>query len=807
MSELPSGTVTFLFTDIEGSTRLLQELGEAYAEALAEHRRVLREAFERYGGAEVDTQGDAFFVAFGRASDAVAAAGEAQARLEGGSVQVRMGLHTGEPLATAEGYVGIDVHRAARIAAAGHGGQVLLSQTTVDLVEAEVRDLGEHRLKDLSAPERIFQLGERDFPRLKTLHQTNLPIQPTPLIGRERELSEIASFSRSGSRLVTLTGPGGSGKTKLALHAAAELVDDFPDGVWFVPLAPVTDPELVEPAIAQALDLRGEVESRLRSKRALLVLDNMEQLLAAAPRVGELLALAPGLRVIATSRERLALTAEQEYDVAPLPFDDGVTLFVECACRLVPTFEPDEHVPAIVRRLDGLPLALELAAAWTKLLSPAQIGERLGGSLDLLVGGARDLPERQRTLRATIEWSYDLLSEDERRTFARLAVFAGTFGLDAAEEVVGASLEALSALVDKSLLSSTGEGRFFLLETIREFAAERLAALGKDDELRERELAYLLRVLEPRAVQTREEGVRRRMLFALEQDNVRASLGWLLGQGRHGDALALLRPCTPLWMARGNAREVSRWCDAALVGGRGEPAVRAEVLAWASYAAWVSGNNERAGEVIEEALTLLRSVADPELLAFALMRAGEVYSAQDPVRARALFEASLESAPAGSERRISTLHNYGEFELLAGNVERAAVLLEESLVAARAGTSTADEPLSLSGLGDAALLTGDASSAAARYREALIVSREFGAPVSFPFCLSGLAATAAIAGDTGRASILWGAAQGLEERYGPILPQERPRHEQFLHSLDAALVECGRALTEDEALAYALSVD
>src|SRR2546425_13373953 len=259
MPELPIGTVTFLFTDVEGSTRLLQELGEEYASVLAEHRRVLREAFARYGGVEVDTQGDAFFVAFATASEALAAAAEGRSALEEGPVRVRMGLHTGEPLLTDEGYVGIDVHRAARIAAAGHGGQILLSRSTRDLAGGDgLRDLGEHRLKDLTAPERIYQLGDEWFAPLKTLHQTNLPVQPTPLVGRERELAEVLLLMRA-SRLVTLTGAGGSGKTRLAVHAAAELVEDFKDGVAVVALAALNDPELALPTIASTIGAKDDL--------------------------------------------------------------------------------------------------------------------------------------------------------------------------------------------------------------------------------------------------------------------------------------------------------------------------------------------------------------------------------------------------------------------------------------------------------------------------------------------------------------------------------------------------------------------
>jgi hypothetical protein len=321
MRQLPSGTVTFLFTDIEGSTKLLHELGADYADALAEHRRALREAFVRHGGVEVDTQGDAFFYAFARAGDALAAAGDAQAALAEGPIRVRMGVHTGEPVVTDEGYVGLDVHRAARIAGVGHGGQVLVSAATTALVDASntvLLDLGEHRLKDLTAPERIFQLGQGEFPPLKSLNQSNLPEQPTPFVGREKEFAEVLAIVREERiRLVTLTGAGGSGKTRLAVQAAAEAVDDYEHGVWWVGLQAVRDPELMLPTIAAALGAQSELAGHIDDRRMLIVLDNVEQLLDAAPSLGELLAACPNLKLVATSRELLRLAAEHEYAVPP----------------------------------------------------------------------------------------------------------------------------------------------------------------------------------------------------------------------------------------------------------------------------------------------------------------------------------------------------------------------------------------------------------------------------------------------------------------------------------------------------------
>ncbi len=375
MPDLPTGTVTLLFTDIEGSTKLLHRLGDRYGEVLADYRRVLREAFAAHGGVEVDTQGDAFFVAFGRASDAIAATEVAHRALEDGPVRVRVGIHTGEPIVTEDGYFGMDVHRAARIMSAGHGGQVLVSQSTRDLVDVELRDLGEHRLKDLAQPVRLFQLGEAEFPPLKTLYGSNLPVQLTPLVGRERELAEAGALLAE-QRVLTLIGPGGSGKTRLALQLAAEASDHFPDGVYWVSLQALRDPALVVPTIAQTVGAKNGLGAEVGDKRMLLLLDNLEHLLEAAREVAEVLREVPNLKLLATSREPLGIRGERRYEVEPLPADDAAALFLERARAVNLEFEPSAALGEICRRLDGLPLALELAAGRASVLSPEQICSR-----------------------------------------------------------------------------------------------------------------------------------------------------------------------------------------------------------------------------------------------------------------------------------------------------------------------------------------------------------------------------------------------------------------------------------------------
>jgi len=546
MRQLPTGTVTLLFTDIEGSTQLLQRLGDRYTSALEESRRLLRAAFRQWNGYEVDTQGDAFFVAFARGTDALSAAVTAQHALaahpwlEGGAVRVRMGLHTGEPSLASEGYVGMDVHHAARIMNAGHGGQVLLSQVTRDLVEqhlpegVSIRDMGKHRLKDLQRPTHLYQLVieglPADFPPLKALdaYPNNLPVQATPLIGREKEMAAIEQLLRRADvRLVSLTGPGGTGKTRLALQVAADMSDLFPEGIYFVDLAPLSDPTQVIPVIAQALGLRERenlslldyLKEELRQKRTLLLLDDFEQVIDAAARVADLLAAGPQIKIFVTSRAVLHLRAEREFAVPPLSLPDlkeltnlsallqneAVALFIQRTQATKPDFQLTESnapvVVEIVARLDGLPLAIELAAARMKLLSPEALFARLSQRLQILTSGARDVAVLQQTLRNTIEWSYNLLNPQEQRLFRRLAIFAGGCTPESTEAVCalpgdeeGTILDGLTSLLDKSLLQQREQGaepRFTMFETIHEYALEVLAASGeRGDEGSPRDLLY-----------------------------------------------------------------------------------------------------------------------------------------------------------------------------------------------------------------------------------------------------------------------------------------------------------------------------
>ncbi|HUW17574.1 MAG TPA: adenylate/guanylate cyclase domain-containing protein, partial [Actinomycetes bacterium] len=571
--DLPSGTVTFLFTDVEGSTRLLHELGPAgYADALAEHRRVIRDAVAGHDGVEVDTQGDAFFVAFPTALGAVAAAADALAGLAQGPIRVRMGIHTGTPHITGEGYVGVDVHRAARIGACGHGGQVLLSAETASLLGTDgLRDVGEHRLKDFNDPVSLYQLGDVSFPPLKTVSNTNLPRPSSSFVGRDKEAEEVASLLQDGVRLLTLTGPGGSGKTRLAIEAAARLVGEFKAGVFWVGLAALRDPALVADTISQTLGAKDGLAERIADREMLLLLDNLEQVVEAATELASLVEVCPNLRLLVTSRELLRVRGEVEYPVRPLADLEAVELF----CARAQT-EPGEAVRELCLALDNLPLALELAAARTSVLSPDEILGRIAERLDLLRGG-RDADPRQQTLRATIEWSYDLLPEAERGLFERLSVFAGGCTLEAVKQVADADLDTLQALVDKSLLRHTGE-RFSMLETIREYAGERLEVSGQGNPLRDRHAEHFLALVEEAEPHLRTESREWLDRSESEHDNIRAALDHLEASGESQAVLRLAGAASPFWSCRNHRLEGLRRVEEALAVDERPTAARAKAL-------------------------------------------------------------------------------------------------------------------------------------------------------------------------------------------------------------------------------------
>ncbi len=810
---LPTGTVTFLFTDVAGSTRLLREHGAGYAELLREHRRALRTAFEQASGVEVDTQGDAFFVAFARASDAVAAAEAGQAALAGGAVQVRMGIHTGEPFLTDEGYVGLDVHRAARIAAAAHGGQVVLSQTTRGFLDASIAlsDLGEHRLKDLAEAERLYQLGEGDFPPLRTLDATNLPVAASPLLGRGRELAELATMLSNGSRLVTITGPGGTGKTRFALQVAAELVGRFGDGVFWVPLAGLVDPDVVSVEIARAIGAREDLAGSLRGKELLLLLDNFEHLLAAAPAVGELLAGASGLKLLVTSRSPLRISGEVEYPLEPLPASDAVALFVERSRAAGRAIAPDAAVEEICRRLDGLPLAIELAAARMRLLAPETLLGRLDTALPLLTGGARDVPDRQRTLEATIAWSYDLLDDPSKLLFARLSVFAGSFPIDLAEAVCGADLDVLAALVDSSLLKAIGDDRFLLLETIREYALERLVAAGAADELRQRHADAFGRIAEEGYEKRFEAEAEWSDRLERDHDDFRAALEWLADR----DSDAELRLASALgwfWLSHSHLAEGRRRLTRGLAASGAGERVRARALTAAGVIAAWQGDVDVGRAELAEALRLWSTIGDESELASALDALGWmlVYAPGDNHGALDAFERSLAirrrlSDPAGERRAVS-----GVCQVLVamGDVARAEALSRELLELA-AGDARA-EHFAFHFLADCALIQGECEIAEERYRESLLAALPLGDVLETSFEVQGIAMAAAGRGDLVRGVRLAAAVEALWESLGTTfsVPFWHALLDRYIGTARATLgADAARCWSEGRELAFEDAVE
>jgi predicted ATPase/class 3 adenylate cyclase len=817
--DLPTGTVTFLFTDVEGSTRLLHELGDAYADVLGEHRRMLRECFDRYGGVEVDTQGDAFFVAFAKASDALAAAAAGRDALASGTIRVRIGLHTGETHVVDGGYVGLDVHRAARIAAAGHGGQILVSQSTRELAGSQsLRDLGEHRLKDLAAPERIYQFGDGDFPPLRSLNATNLPSQPTPFVGRTQELADVQALL-SSHRLVTVTGAGGGGKTRLALQAAAELVEEYPDGVWFVSLAEVRDPLLVESTIAQVVGSPDDLQAFLRGKKALVLLDNLEQLL---PDAAEIIA-SLETTVLATSRTRLNVAAEQEYPVPTLPLDDAVALFSQRARQLKPAFEPDEQVRSIAARLDGLPLALELAAARVKVLTPKQILERLGRSLDLLTSGTHDAPERQRTLRATIGWSHDLLDKAEQELFARLAVFPGSFQLEAAEAICAADLDVLQSLVDKSLLRHTEAGRFFMLATIREFALLSTSQSSDDVSVRRRHRNYFLELAEgfkarARAAEPRELSVPSFERLEEELPNLRAALAGFFEDEQPDEVLRLGAALSRFWLEGAHYRDALQWLECAPLSDSSVPEEsRAAALSSAGAVAfYVLDDVERADSLWQESLSLRRAQGDRAKLGEALSRVASVAWRRGELgralelhgQALRLFEEVGDQAD-----RMNELHFIGEAHRDLGEFDDAERLLEEAAALARELGADRQLDNTAHSLGDLALDRGDPERALVHYAESMEIALRVRDRRSQIYCIAGTAAALVELHSDGDAARLWGAAEARERELGfRMLFAERQRYERLLwvahdrqqQAFDVAY-EAGVRLTLDEAVVEALS--
>ena len=914
MASPPTGTVTFLFTDIEDSTKMWERSQQAMQAALARHDEILRRAIEDRGGYVFKTVGDAFCCAFSTAPDALEAALDAQRLLlkerwaESGPLRVRMALHMGTAEERDEDYFGPPVNRVARLLSAAHGGQVLLSLPTHEMVRDQLpagmslAELGEHRLKDLFRPERVFQLSAPglpvEFPPLRTLdtYRNNLPLQPTPLVGREKEVSEVCDLQRgTETRLLTLTGPGGTGKTRLALQAAADLLDDFPDGTFFAQLATLTEAELFLSTVAETLGVRetGEqpldesLKDYLSERRMLLLLDNFEQVLGAAPTVTEMLAGAPELKVLATSRAPLGLYGEKEYAVPPLSVPDvrhlpdfktlsqyeAVRLFIERAKSAKADFEvTDESAPAVAEicvRLDGLPLAIELAAARIKMLPPKAMLQRLSSRLKLLTGGARDLPERQRTLRGTIEWSFALLDEGEQLLFGRLAVFSGGRTLEAIEAICDAegdlpvdAFEGVSSLVDKSLIRQEeepgGEPRFVMLETVHEYAREKLGESSEAEEIKRVHAEFFLTLAEEADPELRGpdqlEWLER---LEAEHDNMRAALSWALGRKEVELALRMGGALWWFWWMRGYYSEGRRWLQEALaMDGRGSPGSRAMALAGAGRLASVQGDFDRAKEACQEGLELLAHEEASEAKLKLLESLGWVASEREEhSQAKQLYEESLalsremgdtwwiaesllglafvshnrgdyERATELYEQSMSLFREQGDKEFLAtclgslamlvysqGDLGRAAQLTEEAATLFKNLGDRGGVSIVLYNLGWIALLQDQLSRAADLYRESLTFAWDAGLNPIVQVALEGFACVAGAEGETERAARLWGAAQALQEAKGI------PRDPDFLAEADTRISAVrsgmgeqaweeawrkGRTMTLDEAVSYAL---
>ncbi len=670
----PAGTVTFVFTDIEGSTALLDELGaEAYKEALADHRRALREAFGAHSGYEVDEAGDGLFYAFASASEAVGAVAQAMASLADGPVRVRVGVHTGEPVLDPPKYVGVDVHKAARTMSAAHGGQVLLSGATRELVAEDVLDLGKHRLKDFAEPVSLYQLGSGRFPPLRTISNTNLPVPLSSFVGREQEVTEVVSLVRDeAARLVTLAGPGGTGKTRLALEAAGELVSEFGAGVFWIGLAPVGDPALVVDTIAQTLGAKQELAAHIGEKQLLLVLDNLEQVVESAVELAALLRACPNLRLLVTSRELLRVDGEVVYPVPALAEPEAVELF--CARARI---KPDKAVVELCGRLDNLPLALELAAARVSVLTPAQILERISQRLDLFRAG-RDADPRQQTLRATIGWSYDLLSTDEQPLFARMAVFRGGCTLETAEQVAGADLAGLQSLLDKSLLRRSGE-RFWMLETIREYAHELLEHGSEGDAIRRRHADHYLAVSELAYTERFDRGLTWARRLEPEHDNLRAALDFL--QDR--DPFCYLQLAGALgwfWLARSHFAEGARRLEDALASPVEDGPLTARALTYLGSIDAARGQAVAALSRLEQAIELWHTVGDDTESAAARDELGwALYEGGGESRPLQLFQQNLELARRLGHHALVNRSLAGVCQMLVvtGQFERAEPLALE----------------------------------------------------------------------------------------------------------------------------------
>ena len=920
MPDLPTGTVTFLFTDIEGSTALWEQHRDAMRQALVQHDALVDQVVAEHGGQVVRPrgEGDSRFAVFARATDAVTAAATLQQALHAEAwptptpLRVRMALHTGEADLREGDYYGSAVNRCARLRAVAHGGQTLVSLATEQLVRGQLsegvslRNLGEHRLKDLQDSERVFQLGinglPTDFPPLETLNvrPNNLPVQRDSLIGRERDVAAIVDLlGRPNVGLVTLTGPGGIGKTRLALQVAAERVDDFSDGVWFVDLAPLSEPDLALSTIATVLgvkDVGGQpllnsMTGFMRDKHLLLVVDNIEQIVSAAHVLIDLLSASSHLKVLVTSRVVLRLYGEYEYPVPALGLPDArrlpgleelaqspaVALFIQRAQAVKPDFgitsENARAVAEICVRLDGLALAIELAAVRVKLLPPQALLARLDQRLKLLTGGARDRSARQQTLRGAIDWSFQLLDAPEQRLFVRLGVFSGGFTVEAAEAICTVTddlgidvLDGLASLLDKSLVQQRegahGEPRFSMLETIREYALDRLNGDGETLLMRQRHADYYHALVETAALTHRRSDTEAWCeRFAADHDNLRAVLVWSKGdEDRHEIGLRVAGGLRWFWFLGGFMTEGRQWLEETLSRATAGVNSRAQALCGVGLLAMGQGDTAVARERLAESIKLWRGLEDTTGLAEALHLLGHVESdTRDYATARRLFtesrtlyqvagdphhgltllvdlgkvayfEGDFAAAGAIVEEGLAiyraqdikdglydTLNLAGDLAQATGDYQRAAEHYTESLAVARDTLGIRHHADMLRRLGSVAWHTGDQARALALYRESLVLYRDSDQSSQIGVILIDLAGIILSSGHAPeRAQLvvrLLGAGTGiLDSMESSLEPADRTDYERALATTRAQLNEAvfaaawaeGRAMTLEQAIAYAL---
>lgn len=890
---LPAGTVTFLFTDIEGSTRLLSEHPKEYSSALLRLDTLVRSSVDAAHGKVFETVGDAIYAAFERPADALIAAIAAQRALRAedwgalGAVRMRMAAHTGEVEVRGDHYFGAPLYRCARLMAIGHGGQVLVSAVTAGLVAgalpggAQLREMGLHRLKDFPEPERVLGLAHPDLASVSLPLRSfdavpnNLPIQSTPFIGRHAERRGVIA-ALAEHRLVSLTGAGGSGKTRLALEAAGDVLAEYPDGVWVVELAALSERDLVPQAFAQVLRLKEEpgrplaqtLLDALRTRTTLLLVDNCEHLLdAVAAQVDAILRTAPGVRILATSREPLAMGAEGVFPVGPLGDADAVALFADRAHGASDSFAlgpaTSATVAAICRRLDGIPLAIELAASRVRAFAVDEIERRLDDRLGFLTSGDRAALPRQRTLRALIEWSYDLLDPRERELLAALSVFNGGFDLEAAERVCAVAdgrdevATLVGRLVDKSLVE-VQLPRYRLLDTIRAFAADKLGP--RAPATRDRHLSWCADLAE-RADLELSGAQQAESLDRLERehDNMRAALRWAAAAHERQTGIRLAVALSPFWVTRGHFSEGRGWLERFLAlpprSGPGVKALEAKALGRAGSLAYNQADYDGAQRWCEAAMAIYRKLGDKRGMSAALSRLGIIAGERgDLARARALFEESLAAArETGDPRRIATalselglcaqhagdhdrawslleealemertidpkgivftLNNLGTVAHSRGDYARAAAIYKEGLAIARELGSQRNIAVLLRNLGEVAYLEGDHATAALRFTESLGLMRDLGLKGTIPGLLDVLATVATHAGMPKRGAILFGAAAGIRDSLGATRrPADWPAYEDSLALTRAALDDGsfaaawaeGKAMTPDLAIAFAL---